>query len=397
MPEPRRILLVAIGEAGHAFPMIAMGSELARRGNVVGLHTWFRWQEHIETAGIEFFRAPKFEVEPGEEVPDVHEAAALAAQQLVEVVRDWQPDVIVGDVLTLSSALAAEICGVPFVTSVPHFWHATGPEDVPFGSGWAPAKTPMGRAMVRRVHRFERIGLEYGRNELNATRAAVGLEPLDRVHGSLSRELVLVGTLPQLEPPRTWPEHVKVIGPVMWEPPSEAVEIPEGDDPLVVVAPSTAQDLDHSVLGAAVSGLRDLPVRVLAAKNGREPARPLKPGANTSVVDWVSYSQVFPPADVVVCHGGHGTIMRALTSGAAVVVTPASGDQYENAARVRWAKIGVSVPNRFISSSTIPAAVEKVLARPAYTQKALQVARWAAENDAAARAADEIESFADAH
>ena len=78
--------------------------------------------------------------------------------------------------------------------------------------------------------------------------------------------------------------------------------------------------------------------------------RPLKPGANTTVVDWVPYSQVFPPADVVFCHGGHGTIMRALTSGAAVVVCPASGDQYENAARVRWAEVGVSVPNRFVRS-----------------------------------------------
>ncbi len=397
MAAPRRILLVAIGEAGHAFPMIAIGSELARRGDVVGLHTWFRWQEHIEAAGIEFFKAPKFEVEPGEQVPDVHEAAALAANELVEVVRGWKPDVIVGDVLTLSSALAAEICGIPFVTSVPHFWHATGPDDVPFGSGWSPSNTRFGKAAFRYLHRYEKVGLEVGRGELNATREAVGLAPLDHAHGSLSRELVLVGTLPQLEPSRTWPGHVKVIGPVMWEPPAESVDIPPGVEPLVVVAPSTAQDLDHSVLGAAVSGLRDLPVRVLAAKNGREPARALKPGANTSVVDWVSYSEVFPPADVVVCHGGHGTIMRALTSGAAVVVTPASGDQYENAARVRWAKVGVSVPNRFISSRNIRAAVEKVLARPGYTEKALQLAGWSAENDAAARAADEIESFADAH
>jgi MGT family glycosyltransferase len=386
----QRILLVSIGEAGHAFPMIAIAGALRDAGHTVGHHTWSRWQEHIEANGTEFFRAPKFEVEPGEKVPDVHEAAALAARQLAEVVREWKPDVIVGDVLTLSSSLAAELCEVPFITFVPHFWHATGAEDVPFGSGWSPARTPIGKAIFRRLHKFERMGLEYGRDELNETRRVVGLDPVDRVHGALSRELVIVGTLPQLEPPRTWPEHVKVVGPVMWEPPSDAVAIPQGDEPLVVVAPSTAQDLDHSVLGAAVHGLRDLPVRVLAAKNGREPARALQPGKNTSVVDWVSYSQVFPPADVVVCHGGHGTIMRALTSGAAVVVTPASGDQYENAARVRWAKVGVSVPNRFIRSGSIAAAVEKVLAEPDYSKRALELAAWSAENDAAARAADEI-------
>ncbi|MBJ7353715.1 MAG: hypothetical protein JHC98_02730 [Thermoleophilaceae bacterium] len=393
MTRPPRILLVTIGEPGHAFPMIAIATKLVAAGCDVGVHTWFRWEEHIVNAGAEFLKAPKFDVEDGEQVPDVHQAAALATEQLSEVVRERKPDVIVGDVLTLASALTAELNGIPFVTSVPHFWHATGPESVPFGSGWSPAEARPAKAVFRWVHRFERMGLEYGRAELNETRAAVGLPAVDKVHGALSESLVLVGTFPQLEPERDWPEHVKVIGPVMWEPPSEPIDIPVGDQPLVVVAPSTAQDLDHTMLTSAVEGLRDLPVRVLAAKNGREPATPLNPGPNTTVVDWAPYSQMFPAADVVLCHGGHGTIMRALTSGAAVVVCPASGDQYENAARVRWAKVGVSVPNRFISSATMGAAVEKILADPRYGERVKKLAAWADTHDAASTAAQEIMAF----
>ncbi|MGK2879087.1 MAG: glycosyltransferase [Solirubrobacterales bacterium] len=393
MSRPPRILLVTIGEPGHAFPMIAIATNLVAAGCDVGVHTWFRWEEHIVNAGAEFLKAPKFDVADGEAVPDLHEAAALATQQLSEVVREWKPDVIVGDVLTLASALTAELCDVPLITSVPHFWHATGPESVPFGSGWSPAETKLSKAIFRWMHRLERKGLEYGRVELNETRAAVGLPALERVHGALSENLVLVGTYPQLEPERKWPENVKVIGPVMWEPPSEPIEIPPGDEPLVIVAPSTAQDLDHTMLSSAVEGLRDLPVRVLAAKNGREPATPLNPGQNTTVVDWAPYSQMFPAADVVLCHGGHGTIMRALTAGAAVVVCPASGDQYENAARVRWAKVGVSVPNRFISSATIGAAVEKLLADPSYGVRVKALADWADTHDAAQAAADEIIAF----
>ncbi|MGB1583715.1 MAG: glycosyltransferase [Solirubrobacterales bacterium] len=397
--SPRRILLVAIGEAGHAFPIIAIGRELRARGHTVAIHTWFRWQEHIENADIEFFRAPKFEVAPDERVPNVHEAAALAADELAGVVKQWRPDVVVGDVLTLSASLAAEICEVPYVTFVPHFWHATSADDVPFGSGWSPSNTAFGRSVFRFMHRFERKGLEFGRDELNETRSEVGLESIDQVHGAISRELVLVGTLPQLEPQRVWPENVKVVGPVMWEPPAQSVTVPQGEDPLVVVAPSTAQDLDHTMLGAAVSGLRDRPVRVMAAKNGREPARKLKPGENTTIVDWAPYSQIFPPADVVICHGGHGTVMRALTSGASVVICPASGDQYENAARVRWAGVGVAVPHRFISSKNISAAVDKVLANGSYARKALELAHWNGDRESrghggAALAADAIEAHA---
>lgn len=394
MSRQPRILLVTIGEPGHAFPIIAIASKLAAGGAEVGVHTWFRWEDHIVGVGAQFFRAPKFEVAGDEQIPDVHQAAALATEQLRHVVEEFRPDVIVGDVLTLASSLTAELCGVPFVTFVPHFWHATGPESVPFGSGWAPAETRIAKGVFRYLHKYEKMGLEYGRVELNETRAAVGLPALDRVHGALSQDLVVVGTFPQLEPERDWPAHVKVVGPVMWEPPSDSVEIPAGDEPLVVVAPSTAQDLDHTMLRSAVDGLRDLPVRVVAAKNGREPAQPLNPGPNTTIVDWAPYSQLFPAADVVLCHGGHGTIMRALTSGAAVVITPASGDQYENAARVRWAKVGVSVPNRFISSETIGAAVEKLLADPSYSERARALAEWAEGHDAAESAADEISAYA---
>jgi UDP:flavonoid glycosyltransferase YjiC (YdhE family) len=86
--------------------------------------------------------------------------------------------------------------------------------------------------------------------------------------------------------------------------------------------------------------------------------------------------------------------MRALTSGAAVVICPASGDQYENAARVRWAKVGVSIPNRFIDAPTIGAAVEKLLSDPSYTERAVKLQAWAADNDGAAAAATEIKAFA---
>ena len=62
-------------------------------------------------------------------------------------------------------------------------------------------------------------GLEQGRREYNDARARLGLGPLPYVHTGLSRELTMVATFPQLEYPRAWPEWVRVVGPLMWEPP----------------------------------------------------------------------------------------------------------------------------------------------------------------------------------
>ena len=89
-----------------------------------------------------------------------------------------------------------------------------------------------------------------------------------------------------------------------------------GDGPLVLVAPSTVAGPEHRLLRAALAGLADEPVRVLATWN-RRAARPRRSTcpANARLVDWVSYARTMPRCDVVVCHAGHGTLVRALAGG----------------------------------------------------------------------------------
>ena len=44
-------------------------------------------------------------------------------------------------------------------------------------------------------------------------------------------------------------------GPLLWERPFGEVELPPGDEPLVLVASSTSQDPDHRLVRAALEGL----------------------------------------------------------------------------------------------------------------------------------------------
>ncbi len=144
----------------------------------------------------------------------------------------------------------------------------------------------------------------------------MGLAPLGHTHGGISRELALVATFPQLEYPRREPAPwVRVTGPLLWERPFEEVELPPGDDPLVLVAPSTSQDPRQRMLRAALEGLAGEPVRVLATTNRRPPERSFAVPANARVVDWLSYARTMPRCAAVVCHAGHGTVARALASG----------------------------------------------------------------------------------
>jgi UDP:flavonoid glycosyltransferase YjiC (YdhE family) len=242
-----------------------------------------------------------------------------------------------------------------------------------------------------------RAGERQGRRELNGARERVGLAPIGRLHGGISRRLALVATFPQLEYPRSaWPAWAQVTGPLLWERPYGDTEPPPGDDPLVLVAPSTSQDPDQRMLRAALEGLSGESVRVLATTNRRPPPAPVEVPANARLVDWVSYAREMPRCAAVVCHAGHGTLARALSSGVPVVACPAAGDMAENAARVAWAGAGVSLPRRLITPRGVRLAVRRVLAERSYRQRARELGAWGEDNDGAACAADQIESVLEA-
>ncbi len=358
--------------------MIALGCALRARGHDVTLQTWERWRAPIEREGLTFAPAPEYSAFPiptstngGPAQPlDFYEAVVYATRDTLPLVRELQPDVVVHDILTLAPSLAGELAGVPRATLIPHVNPDSEAGFPIYSFGARLPRTDLGHALWHRAHTPVRQGLENGRLALNRTRSQVGLPPLDYVHGGTSRDLALVATFPQLEYPRSWAPHMHVVGPLMWEPPAEDVALPPGDAPLVLVAPSTSQDPDHRLLHAALRGLGDLPVRVLATWNQRLPARPLPVPANAHLVDWVSYARTMPSCDVVVCHAGHGTVVRALSNGCAVVACPVAGDMNENAARVDWAGAGVRVPRRFISPRPLRLAVERALGEPSIRARA---------------------------
>jgi UDP:flavonoid glycosyltransferase YjiC (YdhE family) len=392
---PLRLLLGAFGDPGHAFPMIALGRALHARGHHVTLQTWERWRAPVEAEGLTFAPAPEYSAFPISDQPlDFYEAVVHATRDTLPLVRGLAPDVVVSDILTLGPSLAAELCAIPRATLIPHVHPEAEPGFPIYSFGARLPRTGLGRAMWQRAHLPVHRGLQSGRAALNRTRERVGLPPLEHVHGGTSRELALVATFPQLEYPRVWPAHVHVVGPLMWEPPADPVELPPGEAPLVLVAPSTSQDPDHRLLRAALDGLADAPLRVLATYNRRLPSQPLPVPDNARVVEWVSYARTMPHCEVVVCHAGHGTLARALTSGCAVVACPVAGDMNENAARLDWAGAGVRLPRRFISARPLRLAVERALNEPSIRAHARDLATWAATHDAGARASTLIERLA---
>jgi UDP:flavonoid glycosyltransferase YjiC (YdhE family) len=390
-----RIFLGAFGQPGHAFPMLALGSRLAERGHEVVFETWSRWREDVEAEGMQFVSAPEYPVFPTPERPvGPYEAVVMATGGTRRVVRELTADVVVHDILTLAPALAAELEAVPAATLVPHVYPVGAPGLPPYAFGARMPRTSVGKVLWRAFDRPVAAGLRRGRAELNDAREKLGLPATQRLHGGISSELCLVGTFPQLEYPRHWPPEAQVVGPLLWEPPYHDVEPPVGSEPLVLVAPSTAQDPEHGLLRAALLGLGDEPIRVLAATNRKPLPEPAPVPGNTRLVDWVSYSRTMPRCALVICHAGHGTLVRALACGCPVLAVPHSGDMGENAARADWARVGVRLPWRFLSPKTLRLAVRRALGNPRLTERAGSLAAWASSHDGPTRAAELVEELA---
>ncbi len=393
---PRRLLVAAFGDAGHAFPAIALGRALAARGHEVTIETWEERREAVEGVGLGFAAAEEYRMFPPPD-PNSPEGAhaAEAARALLPLLEEMRPHAVVSDILTLAPSLAAERAGIPLATLIPHIYPVVEPGLPFFAVGLRPPRTPLGRRVWKAGQRMLDIGLAQGRRDLNIQRERLDLPPLERFHGGISPDLALVATFPQLEYPRHWPAGVEVTGPMTFELPHPEIELPPGDAPLVLVAPSTAHDSENHLVRTALAALADEPVRVVATTNRVVPQSPIEVPPNAVLVEWLSYSQLMPAASLVISHGGHGTVARALGVGTPVLVCPLIGDMSETAMRVAWTKAGLSLPWRLCRPAPLRWAARRILRDRYFAARAGELAAWGREHDGAARGAELVERLAE--
>ncbi|WP_421118619.1 glycosyltransferase [Aquihabitans daechungensis] len=111
------------------------------------------------------------------------------------------------------------------------------------------------------------------------------------------------------------------------------------------------------------------------------------------VVDSVPHGAVIPHVDLVVTHGGHGTVVRSLAGGVPVVIVPISRDQPDNAARAVHHGAGVSVSKRS-SPEKFATAIRSALADASIRAGARQLADRMAPDLGAPNAIAALEALA---
>jgi UDP:flavonoid glycosyltransferase YjiC (YdhE family) len=246
--------------------------------------------------------------------------------ELCELVRTKRPDLLVAELAASTWAQAVhELEGIPFAATA---W-AAEPGYLPF--------------------RHEESGF-------NRARAELGLAPLELIEPALWITFT---------PPR-WGE---LDGPPLEE--TRRYRLPVDPSGLAVPGAS-GRPFVYATLGTVWNTTRRLLRAFIAAIDdggwsglvtvGRtnDPARFERPG-RVAVEQYVPQADVLALADVMVCHGGLGSMLGAMGAGCPMVVVPLGADQLDNASKAQRLGIARVVDPADATPETLRAAIVEVL------------------------------------
>jgi UDP:flavonoid glycosyltransferase YjiC (YdhE family) len=256
---------------------------------------------------------------------------ARAVPDLLQLASSWQPDLIVRDDTTFAGCIAAERLGLV---------HA---------------------AVAYRPLLYQLIA-----GQLSEQRANVGLSPDPDVQmpfrylylssfppGFLDAAVALPSTTHYFRPrpfDGSGPEGL----------PAWTADL--GQAPVVFVSLGTIVNHRTAVFATLISALRDLPVQLIVTVGRDQDPQQFGPQPdNVHVERYIPQTQLFRLCDVVVTHGGSGTVNAALSAGLPMVIVPITADQPENAERCAALGVARVIPLHELSEQTVRAAVTSEL------------------------------------
>jgi len=121
------------------------------------------------------------------------------------------------------------------------------------------------------------------------------------------------------------------------------------DLPLVYATLGTTTNYDLGVLRSVLDALVDQPANVVVTVgHNNDPADLGKVPENAHVEQFIPQSRLLPHCDLVVSHGGAGTVLGAMAHGLPQLIFPQGADQFANADCIarrglgRWCSSGVA-------------------------------------------------------
>ncbi len=271
--------------------------------------------------------------------------AERSLPDLLDIIRDWRPDVVVRENTEFAGCIAAERAGIP---------HSV----LQITSAWT----------------FFMQAVDAPLTRLCASVGLTSKKPADLLY----RHLLL-----SARPPSLWSPSIPVPLTARFfrytgfsQSGEEGLPQWVGEmekQPTVYATLGTFDNQRTDILTAILEGLRDEPINlILTVGRNRDPLEFGERPANVHIERYIPQNLLLPYCDLALCHGGSGTIMDALSLGLPLVIIPVAADQPENAQRCM--EVGVARVIEPEGHTGLPHAIRdatwEVLKEPRYRQAA---------------------------
>jgi UDP:flavonoid glycosyltransferase YjiC (YdhE family) len=371
----RRFLFSSTSGYGHFHPLIPLAKALKEAGHSVAFAMSSTRKDLIENEDFAFFTVDR-SVKDDPEYRQIREQLKImplnleyelfayprlfcgvstraSMPELLKVVRQWQPDMLIREAGEYSAVIAAEHFGLP---------HAV----VAFTAALE------GQAI------FEREAAAF----LDPVRKQWGLKP-DSTLSSLYRYLHLSYSPPAFslrqvaDSTGTIPPTTHFIRPQFYDRslnetlPDWVARMPE--QPTVYITLGTEVNKEPEfyprVLKTIIEGLRMTPFNlIMTVGTDKDPADFGEQPPNVHIEKYIPQSQLLDHCDLMVMHGGSNSLLAAIDREIPAVIVPLIADQFFNASIVQQLQLGQVIQLQELTPMSIQVAVMETLNNPLYRQ-----------------------------
>jgi UDP:flavonoid glycosyltransferase YjiC (YdhE family) len=246
-----------------------------------------------------------------------------AVEDALAICQKSRPDLIVSDYWPLAR-IVAHACRLPLVQIVENFSH---PQGMPL-IWWEEPPAGIHPPDIRRV--------------VNPVLKSFGLPNVQRAEEMSQGDLLLIPSIPELDPLPEMPPHTHYIGSLQAV--STSTPLPEKGLVYISIG-GGAQQGSRAFFQTVISAFKDAPFQgILSTGNQVHPREFKNVPPNLEIKSWVSANEMLKRCQLAVFHGGTATRMELLTHGRPGLVIPFHSEQENSGRRLEAAGAGRVLP-----------------------------------------------------
>jgi UDP:flavonoid glycosyltransferase YjiC (YdhE family) len=346
--QDKRLLMVfSLDMAAHYLRCIELCKRMKDEFHIVFAASR-RYGRFVSESGFETFDVENFESEEVATSASSFDFSWLNPSNIervltsqIRTIAEYKPSVVLGDA-AFTLKMAAEKTGVPFVSLVNGYmtpFYGLTRKVSPSHFAYQYSKTIPARVFDSLTRRIEHIMFRRIHAPFRSARSRHKLSRRSYFLQELEGDFNLICDLPSLFPQKKLPAKYEFVGPLFHKGSESEIEIQqflEADHPKILISMgSTGKNKIVDLFGDAT--FKDF--RIVVSGNGSDSIF----GGNILSKSFVNHIAILDKIDVVICHGGNGTIYQALSKGVPALCFPSNFEQEWNIQRVTETGLGARI------------------------------------------------------